>query len=227
MKVEIDIPSDLSEVTLAQYQAFAKVHDNGDNSEFMRQKIVSIFCKIPLSQVLKIKQTSVDEIAEHFEKQFKKQYKLKQRFELGGKEFGFIPSLEDMTSGEFIDLDTNISDWQNMHKAMAVLYRPITSSNKLGQYQIEEYEGTVNYADVMKFAPLDAVLSAVVFFYHLGMELLNATLNYIQEEGTDLLKKNNSENDGDGINQSMQQLKEMSSNLMLLQNSLYINFSRS
>ena len=227
MKVEIDIPSDLSEVTLAQYQAFAKVHDNGDNSEFMRQKIVSIFCKIPLSQVLKIKQTSVDEIAEHFEKQFKKQYKLKQRFELGGKEFGFIPSLEDMTSGEFIDLDTNISDWQNMHKAMAVLYRPITSSNKLGQYQIEEYEGTVNYADVMKFAPLDAVLSAVVFFYHLGMELLNATLNYIQEEGTDLLKKNNSESDGDGINQSMQQLKEMSSNLMLLQNSLYINFSRS
>jgi hypothetical protein len=227
MKVEIEIPSDLSEVTLAQYQAFAKVHDNGDNSEFMRQKIVSIFCKIPLSQVLKIKQTSVDEIAEHFEKQFKKQYKLKQRFELGGKEFGFIPSLEDMTSGEFIDLDTNISDWQNMHKAMAVLYRPITSSNKLGQYQIEEYEGTVNYADVMKFAPLDAVLSAVVFFYHLGMELLNATLNYIQEEGTDLLKKNNSESDGDGINQSMQQLKEMSSNLMLLQNSLYINFSRS
>jgi hypothetical protein len=227
MKVEIDIPSDLSEVTLAQYQAFAKVHDNGDNSEFMRQKIVSIFCKIPLSQVLKIKQTSVDEIAEHFEKQFKKQYKLKQRFELGGKEFGFIPSLEDMTSGEFIDLDTNISDWQNMHKAMAVLYRPITSSNKLGQYQIEEYEGTVNYADVMKFAPLDAVLSSVVFFYHLGMELLNATLNYIQEEGTDLLKKNNSESDGDGINQSMQQLKEMSSNLMLLQNSLYINFSRS
>ena len=223
MKVEIDVPSNLSEVTLNQYQAFARVQDNGDNAEFMRQKIVSIFCKIPLSQVLKIKQTSVDEIADHFEKLFKGQYKLKQRFELGGKEFGFIPALDDMTAGEFFDLDTNISDWQNMHKALAVLYRPITSTNKFGQYEIEEYEGTANYSEVMKYAPLDVALGAVVFFYHLGTELLNATLKYLQEEATDLLSKSNSVKDGDGISQSMQRLKEMSSNLTMLQNSLFTN----
>jgi hypothetical protein len=110
-----------------------------------------------------------------------------------------------------------------MHKALAVLYRPITSTNKFGQYEIEEYEGTANYSEVMKYAPLDVALGAVVFFYHLGTELLNATLKYLQEEATDLLSKSNSVKDGDGINQSMQRLKEMSSNLTMLQNSRFTN----
>jgi hypothetical protein len=33
---------------------------------------------------------------------------LTQRFTLKGQEFGFIPSLEDITYGEFVDLDSTI-----------------------------------------------------------------------------------------------------------------------
>ena len=39
-----------------------------------------------------------------------------------GVEYGFIPNLDDMSFGEYVDLDTYIGDWQNIHRAMAVLY---------------------------------------------------------------------------------------------------------
>ena len=39
--------------------------------------------------------------------------------------FGFMPKLDDISLGEFIDLDKYISDWQQMHKALSVLYRPV------------------------------------------------------------------------------------------------------
>ena len=68
---------------------------------------------------------------------------------------------------------TNLGDWQTMHKAMSVLYRPVTFS-KGHKYQIEDYEGIVN-DEAMKQAPLDVVFSAMVFFYRLSNEL---TTNY-------------------------------------------------
>ena len=38
--------------------------------------------------------------------------------------------LDDMTLGEYIDLDNTLGEWQEMHKAMSILYRPITFQRK-------------------------------------------------------------------------------------------------
>ena len=40
-------------------------------------------------------------------------------------QYGFHPSLDDLTLGEYVDLDTYVGDWNNIEKAMNVLYRPI------------------------------------------------------------------------------------------------------
>ena len=85
--------------------------------------------------------------------------------------FGFIPNLDEMTLGEYIDLDTYFGDWDNMHKAMSVLYRPITKE-KGNLYNIEEYDGT-KYSDVLKLMPLDVVLGSIFFFYNLSSELFD------------------------------------------------------
>ena len=124
--------------------------------------------------------------------------------------FGFIPNLEDMTFGEYTDLDTYITDWDLMHRAMAVLYRPIKNNGLNGTYDIEEYNGTVTYSEVMKNAPLDVALGATVFFYNLGNELLNATINFLEtnKEVQNILQKGNLVKNGDGIVQSMLLLKE-------------------
>ena len=81
----------------------------------------------------------------------------------GGKQFGFVPNLEQITLGEFTDIDSNITDWRNMHRVMAVLYRPIVS--EIGKYyQIEEYDGTDKYAELMLSMSLDVVMGSLVFF---------------------------------------------------------------
>jgi hypothetical protein len=86
-------------------------------------------------------------------------------------EFGFMPNMDEMSLGEYVDLEKYISDWGTMHKAMAVLYRPIVAG-KGEFYEIEPYSGSDKYADVMRDSPVTAALGAMVFFYRLGKELL-------------------------------------------------------
>jgi hypothetical protein len=215
MKIELTIPTSLNEIKLAQYQKFLSIVKDNEESEFLQQKMVQIFCGIDLKDVASIRYKDVVEINQNINNLFTKENKFIQRFKMGGVEFGFIPNLDEMSTGEYMDLDAYITDWETMHNAMAVLYRPIT--NKLGtKYNIEEYKGSVTYADVMRHAPLDVVLGAMVFFYNLGNDLLSSTINYLEknQEVQNILNKHNSENGGDGIQVSMLLLKETLEDLM-------------
>ena len=210
MKLEITIPTKLSEIKLSQYQAFLKIAKDNEDSEFLHQKMVQIFCGIDLKDIAQIKYKDVNDITSSLGEMFNQGHQLINRFKLGGTEFGFIPNLEDISFGEYTDLDTYITDWDMMHRAMAVLYRPIKNKGLNGTYEIDDYNGTVTYADVMKHAPLNVVLGATVFFFNLGTALLNATIVYLEKdkEVQNILLQGNLGKDGDGIVQSMLLLKE-------------------
>lgn len=217
MKLEISIPTELSEIKLSQYQAFLKIAKDNEDAEFLNQKMVQTFCNIDLKDVAEIRYKDVLEITASLSKIFNTQsHKFINRFKLGGVEFGFIPDLEEMTFGEYTDLDSYIGDWENMHKAMAVLYRPITRTGLNNTYEIEKYNGSITYSDVMKHAPLDVVFGANVFFYNLGNELLKSTMNYLEnnKQIQTILQQHNLENVGDGIHQSMLSLKVMLQDLI-------------
>jgi hypothetical protein len=222
MKLELVIPTSLNEIPLMHYQKFMVVASNKDNSDmFISQKMIEIFCGIELKQVVNIKLNDIIDLTTHFNKLFKDKLELKKTFEIQGVKFGFINELEDISFGEYIDLESNIIDVQSFHKAMAVMYRPITSE-KGNKYTIEKYNGTSNYADLMKYAPLDVVLPASVFFWSLGKELLTATLSYLEKQMTKksktiLAKQLNLESNGDGINQYINSLKETLQSLNELQ----------
>jgi hypothetical protein len=219
MKLEISIPTELNEIKLSQYQAFLKIAKDNDDAEFLNQKMVQTFCNIDLKDVAEIKYKDVLEITASIGKMFNVQsHKFINRFKLGGIEFGFIPDLDDMTFGEYTDLDSYIGDWENMHKAMAVLFRPIKKKGLNNTYEIEKYNGSITYCDVMKHAPLDVVFGANVFFYNLGNELLKSTMNYLEnnKQIQTILQQHNSENDGVGIHQSMLSLKETLQDLIEL-----------
>jgi len=221
MKLEISIPTELKEIKLAQYQAFLKIAKDNEDVEFLNQKMVQTFCNIDLKDVAEIRFKDVLEITASLGKMFNVQsHKFINRFKLGGVEFGFIPELEDMTFGEYTDLDSYIGDWDNMHKAMAVLYRPITKKGLNNTYEIEKYNGSITYGDVMKHAPLDVVFGANVFFYHLGNELLKSTLTYLEnnQEVQNILHQHNLDNGGGGTVQSMLLLKETLQDLIELPN---------
>ena len=215
MKVDIYIPDELSDITLEQYQKFERINnEENQDTSFLMHKMVEIFCNIDLKDIAKVRYSDVQKIIAQINKAFDVKHKLIRTFELGGVEFGFIPVLDDMTLGEYVDLDENLSDWDKMHKAMSVLFRPITLK-KGERYQIEEYDG-MKYQDVMKKMPLDIVMGAMVFFYHLNRELLQTTLNYLQREAEDTLttqQRETLEQNGVGISQSMELLRVMLPNL--------------
>jgi len=222
MKIEINVPDSLSEITLAQYQKFEKLNtEENKDSTFLLQKMVEIFCGLQLKEVATIKYKSVQVIANHLNKVFDVKHSLVPTFTLNGIDYGFIPVLDDMTLGEYIDLDESLGDWQNMHKAMSVLYRPITYK-KGHKYQIEEYKGT---NDTMLQAPLDVVFGAMVFFYSLSNELMTIILSYLQKEANNLTIQQQEllEANGVGISRSMQLVKEMLPNLTKLQSSMFTN----
>lgn len=223
MKLEINVPTKLSEITLGQYQRFLEIKDEGDGADFVNHKLIQIFCGADLVMVSKMRQRDIIEIVGNINELFKSHPPLINRFELDGIEYGFIPNLDDMSAGEYMDLDRYITEPELLHRAMAVLYRPIIQ--KVAQrYMIQEYNGTEYSSEAMKKMPVNIAISAMVFFYHLGNELLKSTMDYLAEaKATNTTNKHNSDEIGDGISQFMHLQKEMSENLMKLPNYQLIN----
>jgi len=220
MKLTINIPETLNEVTLKQYQKWLKIAEGKELDSFLQQKMVEIFCNIPLKNVLQIKASDINNITEELTKLFTNTPKFIDRFEMNGKEFGFIPKLDDISFGEYVDLDTYLADWELMHKAIGVLYRPITYKKK-HQYLIEDYESSDKYD--MSETTLDIVFGALVFFYSLRNELQKTILNYLATQKEVELPQHLRDSllNGGGINLSTDLLMETFLNTMKLPNQNY------
>lgn len=226
MQVELTIPTSLKEITLGQYQKYLEIAEKNENKEFVFQKMIEIFCNVELNKVVNIKATQVVELVNHFTELFKEKTTFKTRFTLGKTEFGFIPDLENITWGEYIDIESNIFKMGELNKALCVMYRPITKKYK-DTYIIEPYVADITYSEVMKSLPLDIALSSSVFFWTLGNELLKTLTDCLEETQmnslTNLASHNSSLIDGDGILQFTNFQKEILQNLTELQTRDYLN----
>ena len=231
MEIQIKVPTSLNEIPLKHYVDFLKVQEGSNDEEFVAQKMIEIFCGARLADVAKIKLTSLNEMVAHFSKLFEEKPEFKQTFMIGGIEFGFIPNLEEITFGEYVDLESHLQSWETYNKAMAVMYRPIKTRSK-DKYELHEYVPSKDHQELMQFAPLDVCIAASVFFYSLGNELLTATLNYLEKQmmtdknlSQTLAKQLNLQNDGDGISQYMDSLRETLQSSMRLPSSDLLNVS--
>ena len=205
MKLSITIPTSLKDITLRQYKHFLNIQKENKGDKFYDAKMIEIFCNMPLSKVILLKLSDSQEIIKLLNDIFDTKPALVQRFKLNKIEYGFHPQLDDLTVGEYIDLDTFIGDWDQIEKAMNVLYRPIIAKLK-DKYTIKDYElGTEQ--DLLDM-PMDAVMSSIFFLWNLGLELSTIMMNSLDnQENEALIKHLSLTQSGDGINQFMHSLK--------------------
>lgn len=182
MKLDVTVPTSLKDIKLRDYQRFIKIASDKDvNDIFIRQKMIQIFCDVPLLAVNKMARKDFTLISNALIEILQHKPKLTTIVKLDGKDYGFIPNLDqDMTFGEFVDLDGYMNDWDNFHKAMGVLYRPIKQKRK-ENYTIEEYQGNEELAQIMLDLNMEVVLGAVLFFWTLSIQLLRITPKYLQQ----------------------------------------------
>ena len=222
--ITLSVPTSLDEIQLWQYQEYLNIADDED-AQYVNKKLIELFCGVDMSEVDSIPIMDVEKVLEVLKIAFEEDRELMKHFTLRDVEFGFIPKLDNISLGEFIDLESTITDWQQIHKAMAVLYRPV-NFKKGDKYTIAPYSPNEEIEEIMKEMPLSATMSAMVFFYRLGIQLSKATLKYTE---TALMNEDNIhlqkalEQSGDGINLFMQSLKETYSSLTKLQHNLSIN----
>ena len=178
--MEILIPTTLNEIPLSNFVKW----EQSDKSEI---DLIQIFCNI--HDAKKIPISEYKEIVLLLSNVLNQEPKFYQTFNYKGIDFGFIPKLDTITGGEFIDLEDFMKQPETWHKAMSVLYRPLVKRksnwfDKKGHdlYDIESY---TTPHDFFIDTPAEYYLGATVFFYNLGNELLNAMTDYSQK----ILKK--------------------------------------
>jgi len=113
---------------------------------------------------------------------------LKEIIIIENKEYGFHPNLEEITIGEYADLEHFMENGyiNFLPEIMAVLYRPVKSKDGK-DYTIDAYDGNIEERKkIFKNMKANEVQSALVFFWNLGSELLTTLQSYLMK--TKLMK---------------------------------------
>jgi hypothetical protein len=179
--MRVTIPTSLKDVPLHKWNEIQEVYAISESETLTKLKVISIICNMSFELVSTIEINDIDTIYNSIDLMFQEAQNI-EHFVINGISFGFIPNLETVSGGEFIDLENYLKD--DIFKAMAVIYRPIKNKNK-ELYSIEKYKGADKYSELMKMAPTSAYIAATVFFYNLLNDLLSAMPDYMSKNLTD------------------------------------------
>mgnify|MGYP003640168933 CR=1 FL=1 len=185
MELNVKPPTRMQDITLEQYQKFMSVCEDKDLTEdVIALKMLEIFCGVPYSKAFNLKMSDVYNVCEQINNALNEKPPLVVRWRYETNDYGFIPQLDDMTFGEYVDLDSYIK----------------TESHN-GKYNIEKYKGDT-YWEVMKRMPLSVVMSSMLFFWSLENDLVKVMIRSLSPEDKKIyLSRRTSMQNTDGITQ--------------------------
>ena len=199
--MKIQVPTHINDITLEQYQRFALINTEEQDKEFFMFKTIEIFCGVDIALVSKMRLSDAESISNEVLAVLQQNVPFTNKFELDGVKYGFIPDLQAISLGEFIDLEEGLSKDKDFHKAASVMFRPIVK--EFGElYTIEGYEANTEMHHVMKQAPVGVISAAIVFFYNIAKELLKASQDFSSQEKAEamtILEKLNSQKSTVGL----------------------------
>lgn len=193
MNLTYTIPESKKDITVKQYLLISKLYKTAEENEteVNEKELIALCLKIPVSLVDKLPFEHYNQAIKVISDALSKESTLHLTFDLNGVKYGFINDLENMTAGEYGALDELVKDTdKNAYKILNVLYRPIIKEKfykswfnrkkKRGRYLIKPFDAS-NDVTVFENAPFEIYESALVFFYNLGKDLVNATQNYTSQ----------------------------------------------
>lgn len=181
--MKIILPESIQDITLHQFQLYNELLERTDLDEYnFNKRKIQIFAGLERSRIDLISSKDYKEITEQIDTALNQTVEFKPTFFIKDVEFGFVPNLDKITQGEFIDISKYGTDINEMHRLIAVLFRPIKNKDALGNYEIIKYQGTEQYANIMKHTPLSIVNGSLIFFSSLANELVSYTAKYMVVE---------------------------------------------
>jgi len=144
-EIKISVPETLYDINIAGFMVFSKIiKDKGMGDLDKAVEIIAGLNDIPTSDVRALDIKVINELAAKIINLFYKdsrEYSLDslRQITVDGVEYGLEPNFDKIETGAYIDLTDLLEDIEaNLHKIMAILYRPIAKRHK-GLYKLTTY----------------------------------------------------------------------------------------
>lgn len=183
-RMKLNVPRELSDITLEQAQRVLLIDANENMDEFAKKvHSVAIMTGRSPQEIAKVLYADLDSIYNRIFDMINLQTStaLHRVVKYRRRKYAFIEDVRDMETGAFVDIDAmSKADVyaESLHKIMAVLYRPIDA--KLGnKYRLKSYvtetqaERQERQAIFLKDMTLDVVKGATGFFLHVTQRCLH------------------------------------------------------
>ena len=184
-EVKLTIPDRWSDITIDTYQKYIKIQEGKGSEKSKVLKSLALLCNITpfvvkkmaykdLLDIMSIIKTLIDK--EPKQEAFRKTFMFKE------EEYGFVPNLSKLTTGEYIDLEAFCKEpIENLHTIMSILYRKITFKRN-DRYTIESYNPDEFKEELFKDCPMDIALNSLGFFLTLGERLATISQRYLKAQ---------------------------------------------
>jgi len=179
---DYNIINSWSDVTLDKWLTLIGYENLSGSEEAL--KVVKLFSDIPTKL---IKQLSVQDVALVMKRltdlQTEQNTTLNKIIEIDGVEYGFHPDLEEITLGEYADIETYIKLGIDKYlpELCAILFRPVIEK-KNNIYTIEAYNGNIKIrSEIFKKMPAEQVQNMLVFFWTFVNKLFQILPSYLMQ----------------------------------------------
>ena len=190
-EVKLIIPDNWSDITIDTYQKYVKLQEGKGSEKNKIVKSLALLCNTTPSIVKKMAYKDLLEIMDIVKKMIDTEpdkEKFRKVFIFNKEEYGFCPNLSNITTGEYIDLESYCKNpIENLHIIMSILYRKINFSRG-DRYSIEEYNPDEFKEEIFKDCPMDIALSCLGFFLNLGEKLARTSHSYLVAQEKKLQK---------------------------------------
>ena len=182
-EIKLTIPDNWSDITIETYQKYVKIQEGKGSEKNKVVKSLALLCNTTpfvvkkmdykdLLEIMSIIKTMID--TEPKDEEFRKTFLFKK------EEYGFVPNLSKLSTGEYIDLETYCKQpIENLHIIMSILYRKITFKRN-ERFAIENYDPDEFKEELFKDCPMDIALSSLGFFLTLGSVLARTSQHFLQ-----------------------------------------------